>query len=361
MTFNNDERDKIRRGMTIIVEEAPPAPDFEVLPTVQLERPTRSAPLNRWVVFGLAFVGSLVAVGAIVALKGDGQILIPADGSIPPTAPAEFPRLLIEDSAWVVVRYDEQRGPMEDGSGEYHFAETDFVSPAGDAELRMNQGDADDLAGLIADRENSGARLDDASVLDATAAVVRYDRTVDDFAAMWLLDGIVYEVRAQVDEGTLRAVLDSLQFVHPETWKAALPDSAITDREAAVREMVTGLPLTDGFEIEALFDGDVQDRYQLGARVAGSVACSWFDQWNKAVASGDEERRLESLAALEASREWPVLLQMDVSGDYPEAIWEYVDVAAAGGTIEGRPLAQHLDPGLGCADFGIPITPEDER
>ncbi len=357
MTFNDDERDKVRRGMARIVDQAPPGPDFDALPTVQLKQLPRSAPPNRWLVFGVALIGSLVAVGAIVGLKGDGQVLIPADGSIPPPAAGEFPRLLIDDPAWVIVRYDEQRGLMEDGVGEYHFAETEFVSSVGSADLRMNSGGPDSLASLIADREDAGPRLDDASALGQPVAVVRYG-AADDYAAMWLLDGVVYEVRAQVDEDSLRGLLDTLEFVHPETWKAALPDSAITDRETAVREMLTGLPLPDGFDIERLFDGDVQDRYQLGARVAGTVACSWFEQWNTATQSGDDNGRSDALDALQTSREWPVLLQMDVSGDYPEVLWDYVDAAADEGTIEGRPLNQHLDNGLGCAEFGIPITPE---
>jgi hypothetical protein len=223
----------------------------------------------------------------------------------------------------------------------------------------MNTGGADNLASLIADREDAGPRLDDASALGQPVAVVRYGAS-DDYAAMWLLDGVVYEVRARVDEDSLRDVLRRLEFVHPETWEAALPDSAITDRETTVREMLTGLPLPEGFDIAPLLQGDVRDRYQLGARVAGTVACSWFDQWNKAVTNGDELARTAALDALETSRQWPVLLQMDVSGDYPEVLWDYVELAAEDGIREGRPVVEHLDPGLGCAEFGIPITPAED-
>jgi hypothetical protein len=83
---------------------------------------------------------------------------------------------------------------------------------------------------------------------------------------------------------------------------------------------------------------------QLGARVAGAVACGWFDAW----VAGDER----ALDALATAREWPVLLAMQAEGDYPEVLWELVAAARSGGDVPaGKPgidAAQVYEEGLGC-------------
>ncbi len=46
---------------------------------------------------------------------------------------------------------------------------------------------------------------------------------------------------------------------------------------------------------------------------------------------------------MQTSRDWPVLLEMDAEGDYPEVVWEYADQIAAGQTPAG------FEGGLGCS------------
>ena len=52
--------------------------------------------------------------------------------------------------------------------------------------------------------------------------------------------------------------------------------------------MLAGVPHPEGFDIVALQSGDgIRDRYQLGAQVAGAVACAWIEQWVDARRAGD--------------------------------------------------------------------------
>ena len=105
--------------------------------------------------------------------------------------------------------------------------------------------------------------------------------------------------------------------------------------------MLAGLPFPPGFDREALRSLQTRDRYQLGARVAGAVACGWIERW----LAGDPK----AAAALATSRDWPVLQQMNAEGDYPEVVSQFADaVASGGGTGKARVTRESARDGLGC-------------
>jgi hypothetical protein len=74
---------------------------------------------------------------------------------------------------------------------------------------------------------------------------------------------------------------------------------------------------------------------QLGARVAGAVACGWIALWVEARAAGDEAGAQRATTALASARDWPVLREMQAEGDYPRVLWQYADALAGDGTIAG--------------------------
>jgi hypothetical protein len=175
-------------------------------------------------------------------------------------------------------------------------------------------------------------------VLGYRAEVTRYQES-DRHAAMWWADGVVYEVDG--DAGGPNAFLDALgdlRVVDNDAWEAAQPDTSVTSRErpAEVDRMLADVPQPSGFDAGDLKAGKaVSDRYQLGARVSGAVACAWIDQWSKARRAGNHAAVDEAVAAMATSRHWRVLLEMNDEGDYPEVLWEHADAMANGGMIRG--------------------------
>ena len=135
-------------------------------------------------------------------------------------------------------------------------------------------------------------------------------------------------------------LLGGLRLVDLEEFEATLPDQFVTsgERAAVTQEIVDGIAgalgsergLTPAGIPEPDFASDQPERYQIGADVAGKVACAWLDSYVAGVRSGDDARSSEAAAALATSRRWPILNEMDASGDYPEVVWEYADDLAAG-------------------------------
>lgn len=159
-------------------------------------------------------------------------------------------------------------------------------------------------------------------------------------------------------------VLDSVYSTDVETWLAALPTDVVrpTDRPQVVEEMLEGLPLHADVDVEALKgEAGALDRYQLGAKVSGAVACSWLDQWAAAVRSGDTASAAEATQAMSGSREWPILQEMKDEGGWSQVVWEYAAEMAADDrsallgmagteTIDGKTfeLGPSYATGLGC-------------
>jgi hypothetical protein len=143
----------------------------------------------------------------------------------------------------------------------------------------------------------------------------------------------------------------------PKVVKAA-------DHDAAVREMLKGIPVPAGFEPGMVADeGVTTNRYQVGAAVTGTVACLWFRQWGEARRSGDRAKAAEAERAMATSRHWPILHEMAKEGAYPELFWELAAEMPSGhreyAGHEWRLLPQAE--ALGCARRGIPVLPWKQR
>jgi hypothetical protein len=225
-------------------------------------------------------------------------------------------------------------------------------------------------AGAIApwkrDRGMSAAIHTTAPVMGTTADVYEYRATgqfaripdYHDITALWLDGKRVMEFRwAAPSMAAFKALLADLRRVDTDTWLFALPASVVktADHDRAVSAMLRGIPLPPGFDAATIRGARLsKDRYQLGAAVAGTVACSWLRVWSQARRSGDTATAERAIAAMATAKRWPVLRAMSSSGAYPQVLEEYA-AAMRKGTWHGRPLEGDADEGLGCSSLGIKL------
>ncbi|MDQ3944538.1 MAG: hypothetical protein M3357_05180, partial [Actinomycetota bacterium] len=236
----------------------------------------------------------------------------------------------------------------------YNNAEVTFARRDRELQLTQSEDGIDAFESLVDDRVNSAAELRQAVVLGYPAAVTRYGGS-QRHAAMWFADGVVYELDG--DAGDTRAFLETLaelRVVDDDTWEEALPSSAVAPKERAaeVDRMLADIPQPPGFDPAPLRRSEsTSDRYQLGAKVSGAVACAWIDRWAAARRAGDDATVDEAVEAMATSRDWRVLDEMNDEGDYPEVLWQYADAMADDGRMEGgRPMSveESVRDGLGC-------------
>lgn len=336
--------------------------------------------------------------GVAIALAGAAAIALAAlpSGSGPadsaPGAPARAwaaelvrfaeasPLVLLDAEGWKVDYADESSTT----DGEMHFLHGD--APAARQQLVVTEGQPipraviDDSRRHAAlnwrsgsidvwkrDRGHDAALHTTAPVLGTTADVYEYRaagafRDIPDYhdiTALWTDGDRVMEFRwAAPDMATFKALLADLRRVDTNAWLSAMPASVVktADRADVVTAMLEGIPLPPGFD-KASIPGAVltKDRYQLGASVAGAVACSWVRLWSQARRAGDTRTVETAIAAMATAKDWPILREMSRSGAYPEILEDFA-AAMRKGTWYGRPLEGDVDSGLGCSSLGIALT-----
>lgn len=295
---------------------------------------------NRWLATAAAAAVVAVALVLMQPLRGGGS----GAWAAPLVQAAQrSPLLLLDADGWTVERADIYWGDL----GEMNFVNAD-------AALDLHWRDGAAFQEYVEDRSREAVDSDTTTVLGREAFMFLYGGGGNDWTTLFHDGRYTIEVRgAFADHAVYRALLDSLIEVDVDTWLSAMPDSVIAsaDRPAAVRSMLADIPLPDGFDAAALEDGPLRERYQLGATVAGAVACAWIERWVDATQRGDQAAADTAAAALETSREWSILQEMTAFGAYPDVVWEYVDAIAGDGTVAGgRELSvqQSYRPALGC-------------
>ena len=255
----------------------------------------------------------------------------------------QAPRLLVDAPGWRVTRADQFGADL----GEMTFSN-------GERELELRWSPAQRLAQTLRDR---GDKVDVVTTVRAGGAEIRVFRYrgTNDFTAVWVRGDSMLELRGfAADAATFASAVVSLRGVDVDSWLSAMPESVVKpeSRAQVVEEMLSGVPLPAGFDTAALRRGDVvRDRYQLGAQVAGAVACSWLKHWSEARHSGDETAARAAVDAMATSNRWPVLLEMNELGDYPEVLWQYADAMATNAAIAaGKALSveESYAAALGC-------------
>src|SRR5262249_38435700 len=212
-------------------------------------------------------------------------------------------------AGWSVARADE----FSVSSGEMTFR-----NGGHELELRWELGSRPD--GKLADRAAPSDLASTATVAGVQAHVYRYAGT-NDFTAVWLRGHYTLEARGiAADLRAFTTLIGRLSAVGVDAWLSAMPENVVkpASRPDPVREMLEGTPVLPGFDTAPLRAGDaVGDRYQLGAEVAGAVACEWIRRWIVARSTGDEATVREAVSAMASSHDWKILREMTSDGGYP--------------------------------------------
>jgi hypothetical protein len=288
-----------------------------------IAEPPLSIPARRrWPLISGAAVAAMALVVLAVFVGGAD-----APRSVRPAAPPDGARLLLDLPGWHMSRVDEQPDS----------AEVTFTNGTRTFSLHWTDGGAAELDALLKDRLAS-ADFDRATeVVGNPARLVRY-RGSTEYLAVWTATDRVLEFRGQATTtAEFETFTAALRPVPLDAWFAALPATTVTPerRAAEVERMLAGLPLPPNFDQRRLTESDLsKDRYQLGAEVTGAVVCGWLDEWAAATATADASRAAAAVAALQGSRTWPVLGEMNPEGDYPEVVWQYADAIASDGSVE---------------------------
>jgi hypothetical protein len=285
-------------------------------------------------VVGAAGVVAALAVGgatAVGAINDERPGLRAAAGPSETPRPARqtrgVPLLLVEHPGWRVVRADQ-----------YEWDEGEVTFSDGEHELELTWRPAATHDGYVHDRAADAGESWDLDIAGRHGKLFRYDRTTD-FTTLWTDGDLSLELRGVFDDvDAYRAVAETLARVDEETWLAALPDDTVApdERAAAVDEMLRDMPVHPDVSVAELEEGRaVNDRYQLGARVSGAVACAWIRQWIDATAAGDEAAAREAVHAMSSARDWAILEEMRPQGGWPDVLWEYADAMRGDGTVDG--------------------------
>jgi hypothetical protein len=281
------------------------------------------------------------------------------------------PLVLLDAPGWRVEYADEQS--RQEGELQFRVGPTpppedmkissealDGPVPA-DTRLATLQWSAGGIRGWLEDRAASAAATATAPVLGTVARVYQYKGGTPghrDITALFRYDGRVLEFRAgAADIDAFKVLLARLERVDTDTWLAAMPASVIKtpDRDSTTRRMLQGVPVPPGFHPKDIEGAHLtKDRYQLGAAVAGTVACQWFKRWSNARETNDRAKEREAITAMATAKEWPVLSEMGQKGAYPDVLYEYA-AAMPNGDWYGRPLTGEVDSGLGCDSLGVDL------
>ena len=304
-----------------------------VLPTRTIARARASRALTvigaAAVAVGLVFGGA----GVVAAVREEGRPAAPASGRDEEASSRGVegaPLLLIQHEGWRVSRADQ----VELDEGEMSFTD-------GERELELTWRPVATHDEFVVDRELEAAEAWDLESANRHGRLYRYDGTTD-FTALWADGDLSLELRGVFpDVHAYRAVAQTLSRVDEETWLAALPDDAVTpaERAAVVDEMLSDIPVHRDVRVADLKESAVvNDRYQLGARVTGAVACAWIRQWIEARANGDGAEARQAVDAMASTAwDWKILREMDAQGGWSEVLWEYADAMKGDGEVNAGP------------------------
>jgi hypothetical protein len=298
-------------------------------PTPEL-RPRRR---RRTLVLVAAAALVLIALTGVFFPRGNPAAPVSAYGAEVIKVAEANQRLLLDAPGWKVSQVNE----FTAAEGEMEFAN-------GKQRVAVHWRPADGYKSYYDDRAH-GNTHQPFKLLGQNGTLFRYSQSTDFTTILPVKETNFLEIRAEADsEAAYRELVGKLKPVGVEQWLDAMPASVVKPAEntKAVDGMIEGLPLPAGLDKSKLYQETVADRYQVGARVTGAIACGWLDQWTAAKQSGDKVKVAEAVGALKTSHDWKILKEMDVEGDYPEAVWQYADQVAKNEVPDG------YKDGLGC-------------
>ena len=322
---------------------------------------------------GLAVAATAVVLVALLSLRDDSSNQ--GSGTAWAAEQVRFaeasPLVLLGAPGWRVEYADEQS--KEDGELRFRLGPalppqditvsgaapaTPVPADTSSAELHWRSGG---IGSWLEDRAASAALATTAPVLGTTAHVYQYEGGTPghrDITALFRYDGRVLEFRAgAANVDAFKVLLATLKRVDTNTWLSAMPASVVKtpDRDRTINQMLQGVAVPPGFEPKDIKGAELtKDRYQLGAAVAGTVACRWFKRWSDARGAHDRAKERGAVAALATAKNWPVLKEMAKQGGYPDVLIEFA-AAMPSGEWYGRPLTGDVESGLGCDSLGVDL------
>jgi hypothetical protein len=93
----------------------------------------------------------------------------------------------------------------------------------------------------------------------------------------------------------------------------------------------------------------------LGAAVTGAVACSWFGLWGEARQHGDTSAAQEAVEAMTIEKDWPILNELDQTGDWPGFVVRHAQ-SMADGHYHGHSTLAAVGTGLGCDRYWVRVA-----
>ncbi|MFC7361077.1 hypothetical protein [Nocardioides astragali] len=318
----------LRAARAELLEEIMSTPVTETRPET-----TREPHHRRWLVpiAAAAAVAALVGVPSWLLAGPEEAREAPASSPSAPATPGEW--VALEAEGWTVTYVAGALGERE------------VRYENGDAALDVHLRAASSYDTYVEDRQLIDApKIDPGTPVQLLGSEARlWPYSATDHTTIGAVAGKVFpEIRGSgMDRASYVELLGRLAWTDEATFEARLPEEFVADDEqdAVVAEMMAGMATPSGFEVPAF---EEKDRYQLGAKVSGAVACAWLDIFAEARSDGDREAARGAAGALADSRRWPVLQEMKAEGDYPEVIWQFADEVGAGRVPEG------YQDGLGC-------------
>jgi hypothetical protein len=395
-----DERERLD-GLDFEAAEADLLADIEGgrAALLAVEPAPRSHPRRR-LALALGTAALAVIAALVVLLAGEGSGRPSAAYGAEQIAFAEStPLLLLDGPGWRVQNVTESKtregteGQMEFVTGkpipyealkitgnEKEGQHVEGLQPAATRQRRVElhwRSEAEEsLARAIANRRAyyhaHGRHFTRLPVLGTTAFVDTRPEVFEnqggpgdrEMLALWGEGGFLLELHAAVpDQAGMEERLGWVTKVDSQAWLDAMPAKVVkaADHVAVVTEMLKGIPLPATFSPSRIPNEELTtDRYQVGAKVTGTVACLWLRQWGEATRTGDTAAAEEAVKAMATARHWPILREMNPDGDYPEVLWEDAAAMPRGYYVwagHERDLLAHAE-GLGCARLGLPLTPK---
>lgn len=248
-----------------------------------------------------------------------------------PSSAAASPLVLLNAPGWKVTHVF--------GFG---TAEGEITFRNGNQQLQVNWRPAAYYDEYFQDRANGNTQMP-VELLGKPSTMFTYGE--GDYTTIRPVEGDSFlEVRGGVgDQSAYLAVLQQLVSTDMDTWLAAMPPEVVLPSEAAntIQAMLNGVPTPPGFD-DGTIPTQLTDRYDFGVGVTGTVACAWIERWQQSTQAGHDAAASAAVTALQSSKHWPILLEMDKQGDYPQVLWQTADAVQAGNTPEG------YKSGLGC-------------
>jgi hypothetical protein len=262
---------------------------------------------RRAVVLLAAAATVAVALTGIFFPKGSSPIApVSAYGAEVRAVTDATPRLLIDDPEWKIVALPVFRA----NEGEMKFAR-------GKQTLQVNW--------IPAGLYGGGKPEMTMQLFGQTGKVYRSGKSTDLMLMMPPKGAYYLTMRGDVgSDAGFRSLVGKLKTVDTDTWLDAMPDSIVKQSDAprVIDEMLADVPVLPSFDRSPFLKILVLDRYHFGAKVTEAVACGWFEQWAVAKKAGDKAKMKQATAAIQGSRNWKILQEMDKLGRFSEGLWQ---------------------------------------